>query len=103
MIKKDNKIIFHILCTSVICPLLGGGGSWNRRASDGGANIQLFARQICQGGTSLPGSPGSQEALPTLNQSSAGLQLPTLQGSVTVEENEDGGSDQEPDPEAVQR
>ncbi|XP_034301766.1 serine/threonine-protein kinase SIK3-like isoform X2 [Crassostrea angulata] len=81
----------------------GGGGSWNRRASDGGANIQLFARQICQGGTSLPGSPGSQEALPTLNQSSAGLQLPTLQGSVTVEENEDGGSDQEPDPEAVQR
>ena len=34
-----------------------------------------------------------------------GLPLPTLplQGSVTVEENEDGGSDQEPDPEAVQR
>ncbi|XP_062578305.1 serine/threonine-protein kinase SIK3-like isoform X1 [Saccostrea cucullata] len=77
----------------------GGGGGWNRRASDGGANIHLFARQICQGGTSIPGNSGSQEALPSLSQSqlsSAGLPL-------TVEENEDGGSDQEPDPEAVQR
>lgn len=34
-------------------------GNLNRRASDGGANIQLFARQLYGG--SLPGSPGSQE------------------------------------------
>ncbi|KAK3097997.1 hypothetical protein FSP39_015178 [Pinctada imbricata] len=82
-----------------------GMGHWNRRASDGGANILLYARQMCQGGNSLPGSPGSQETLANSPMSPQGLPLPTppLQGSVTVEENEDGGSDQEPDPDAVQR
>ena len=35
-----------------------------RRASDGGANIHLFNRQMY--GNSLPGSPGSQEALATV-------------------------------------
>lgn len=35
-----------------------------RRASDGGANIHLFNRQMY--GNSLPGSPGSQETLATV-------------------------------------
>lgn len=38
----------------------GFHGNMSRRASDGGANIHLFARQM-YGATSLPGSPGSQE------------------------------------------
>ena len=77
------------------------GTALGRRASDGGANIHLFNRQMY--GNSLPGSPGSQEALATSPLSPSGLHLPTppLHGSVTVEEEE--GSDQEPDPEAVQR
>ncbi|XP_071177063.1 serine/threonine-protein kinase SIK3-like isoform X2 [Mytilus edulis] len=78
-------------------------GLGGRRASDGGANIHLFNRQMY--GNSLPGSPGSQETLATVGSplSPSGLHLPTppLHGSITVEEEE--GSDQEPDPEAVQR
>ncbi|CAC5357451.1 unnamed protein product [Mytilus coruscus] len=76
-------------------------GLGGRRASDGGANIHLFNRQMY--GNSLPGSPGSQETLATSPLSPSGLHLPTppLHGSITVEEEE--GSDQEPDPEAVQR
>ncbi|XP_021371632.1 serine/threonine-protein kinase SIK3-like isoform X1 [Mizuhopecten yessoensis] len=83
-------------------PDVGGCfGNISRRASDGGANIQLFARQMYGG--SLPGSPGSQECLAGSPLSPVGMPLTPIQGSVTVEENEDGGSDQEPDTEAVQR
>ncbi|XP_069115952.1 serine/threonine-protein kinase SIK3-like isoform X2 [Argopecten irradians] len=83
-------------------PDVGGClGNMSRRASDGGANIQLFARQMYGG--SLPGSPGSQECLAGSPLSPVGMPLTPIQGSVTVEENEDGGSDQEPDTEAVQR
>ena len=45
----------------MICISLAGLG---RRASDGGANIHLFNRQMY--GNSLPGSPGSQETLATV-------------------------------------
>ncbi|XP_060076284.1 serine/threonine-protein kinase SIK3-like [Ylistrum balloti] len=93
----------HLLQPPILWgPDVGGClGNMSRRASDGGANIQLFARQMYGG--SLPGSPGSQECLAGSPLSPVGMPLTSIQGSVTVEENEDGGSDQEPDTEAVQR
>ncbi|KAK3581717.1 hypothetical protein CHS0354_015347 [Potamilus streckersoni] len=84
-------------------PLLGPEGllNLNRRASDGGANIHCFCRQMAMEN----GQVGSRETLSASPLSAMGLPLPTqpLTGSVTVEETEDCGSDQEPDPEAVQR
>ncbi|XP_060561423.1 serine/threonine-protein kinase SIK3-like isoform X2 [Ruditapes philippinarum] len=67
----------------------GGGANLNRRASDGGANIHRFCRQMMPGNSQA----GSME---TLTAQGAGLPL-------TVEEKEDASSDQEPDQDAVQR
>ncbi|KAL3887299.1 hypothetical protein ACJMK2_027241 [Sinanodonta woodiana] len=84
-------------------PLIGPEGlvNLNRRASDGGANIHCFCRQM----TMENSQTGSRETLSVSPLSPMGLPLPTqpLTGSVTVEEAEECGSDQEPDPEAVQR
>ncbi|XP_052253636.1 serine/threonine-protein kinase SIK3-like isoform X3 [Dreissena polymorpha] len=74
-------------------PMVGPDGSinMNRRASDGGANIHSYLRQMTAGNSQT----GSVETLPT-SLSAMGLPL-------TMEEKEDNSSDQEPDQEAVQR
>ncbi|KAK7106559.1 hypothetical protein V1264_017798 [Littorina saxatilis] len=81
------------------------GSHLGRRASDGGANIQLFSQHFQR--LMQDSQPSSIEAL-HLNQSNispTGIPLPTpsLHNSITVEEAEDGSCDQEPDMEAVQR
>lgn len=78
------------------------GSHLGRRASDGGANIQLFSQHFQR--LMHDSQTSSHEGL-HMNQSPTGIPLPTpsLHNSITVEEAEDGSSDQEPDPEAVQR
>ncbi|KAK7499798.1 hypothetical protein BaRGS_00008889, partial [Batillaria attramentaria] len=81
------------------------GSHLGRRASDGGANIQLFTQHFQR--LMQDSQTSSHEGL-HMNQSNlspTGIPLPTpsLHNSITVEEAEDGSSDQEPDPDAVQR
>ncbi|XP_067679924.1 serine/threonine-protein kinase SIK3-like [Haliotis asinina] len=102
-------------------PIPGQGTSqMGRRASDGGANIHRFSQHF-QRQMYFDSQPGSHEGLSPLSQttlsptglsplsqstlSPTGIPLPTpsLQNSITVEEVEDGGSDQEPDADAVHR
>ncbi|XP_050415171.1 serine/threonine-protein kinase SIK3 isoform X2 [Patella vulgata] len=85
--------------------LMGGAGNTlSRRASDGGANIHLFSQQFHRQAY-MDSQLGSHEALSSSTLSPTGIPLPTpsLQNSITVEEAEDCGSDQEPDPDAVSR
>ncbi|CAH1796976.1 unnamed protein product, partial [Owenia fusiformis] len=77
----------------------GGMAHMGRRASDGGANIQLFAQHFNR--PLICSQPGSQETVGSLSPSGHPISQ-TLQTSVTVEENEEG-SDQEPDQDAVAR